>query len=125
MLKQTKMINKEPLTFKSRCPNAEKLKDVNHQLMQKDWIGLLTGTTCNDKFDNFSGIVNNTLDEVGPIKTIQISGKQRYIEPWMTRGLEESSKTKLKLYKKTLVHGSTPGDIKKYEEHRNLYNALK
>ena len=75
MFKQTKMINKEPLKFKSRCLNASELKDINHQLMQKDWIGLLTGTTCNDKFDKFSSIVNDMIEEVGPLKTVQISAK--------------------------------------------------
>ena len=58
MLKQTKLLNKEPLTFKSRCLNDDKLKAVNHKLMGKEWIGLLTGTTCNEKFNQFSDTVN-------------------------------------------------------------------
>ena len=70
MLRQTKMLNEEPLTFKSRCLNEEKLKEVKHHLMRKDWIGLLTGITCNEKFNQFSDIVNETLDEIGPIKTV-------------------------------------------------------
>ena len=101
MFKQTRMTNKEPLTFKSRCLTDSKLKDINHMLMQKDWIGLLTGTTVDDKFNTFSSIVNETIKEVGPLKTIRISAKRRYVEPWLTKGLELSSKTKLKLYKKT------------------------
>ena len=64
MLKQTKLLSKEPLTFNSRCLNEQKLKEVNHRLMRKDWIGLLTGTTCDDKFNQFSSIVNTTLDEI-------------------------------------------------------------
>ena len=75
MLKQTKLLNKEPLTFQSRCLNETKLKEVNHHLMQKDWIGMLNGTTCNDKFNKFTEIVNETLDEIGPIKTVRISAK--------------------------------------------------
>ena len=41
MLKQTRLLNKEPLTFKSRCLNDDKLKSANRKLMGKDWIGLL------------------------------------------------------------------------------------
>ena len=115
MLKQTKLLSKEPLTFMSRCLNEQKLKEVNHRLMRKDWIGLLTGTTCNDKFNQFSAIVNATLDEVSPTKTVKISAKRRYVEPWMTRGLGNASRTKLKLYKKYLQKGSTEDDRLKYK----------
>ena len=100
MLRQTKLINKEPLTFKSRCLNPEKLKRVNHLLMQKDWVGLLTGTTSSAKFDQLTNVIDCTLDEVSPVKTMRISAKRRFVEPWMTRGLEQLSKKKLALYKK-------------------------
>ena len=49
LLKQTKLLNKKPLVFESRCLNEAKLKTVNHQLMRKDWIGILMGATCNEK----------------------------------------------------------------------------
>ena len=67
MLKQTKLLNKEPLTFTCRCLNDQKLKEVNHRLMRKGWIGLLTGTTCDEKFNQFSATLNATLDEVAPL----------------------------------------------------------
>ena len=70
MVKQTKILNKEPLTFKSRCLNDDKLKDVNHKLMRKNWIGLLTGTMSDDKFNQFCEIVECILDEEAPIKTV-------------------------------------------------------
>ena len=93
--------------------------------MRKDWIGLLTGMTCDDKFNQFSSIVNATLDEIGPPKTVKISAKRRYVEPWMTRGLEDASRTKLKLYKKHLQKDSTDEDHLKYKRYRNIYNKLK
>ena len=95
--------------------------------MRKDWIGLLNGTTCNDKFNQFTDVVNQVLDDIGPIKTMRISAKWRYIKAWMTRGLEEASKTKLKLfiYKKCIQNGSTDEDQLKYKQHQNIYNELK
>ena len=68
LLKQTKLFKKEPLIYESRCLSDAKLKVVNHQLMRKDWIGLLAGSTCDEKFDQFSNILNEVLDEVGPMK---------------------------------------------------------
>ena len=125
MLKQTKILSKEPLTFTSRCLNEQKLKEVNHRLMRKDWIGLLTGTTCDEKFNQFSSIINTTLDEIAPSRTVKISTKRRYVKPWMTRGLEEASRTKLKLYKKYLQKNSSDDDHLKYKRYRNTYNELK
>ena len=125
MLKQTKLLNKEPLTFTSRCLNDQKLKEANHKLMRKDWVGLLTGTTCDEKFNQFSMILNTTLDEVAPTRTVRISGKRRYVEPWMTKGLEEASRTKLKLYKKYLLGDGSDEDLMKYKRYRNIYNETK
>ena len=42
----------------------------------------------------------------------------------MTKGLEKSSITKLKLYKSTLSPKHTPENVARYKTHRNLYNKL-
>ena len=94
MLKQTKLLNKDPLSFKSRCLNKTKLKVVNRHLVEKDWIGLLNGPTSSMKFDQFNNMVNAVLDNIAPEKVVKISAKHCYVEPWMTKGLEEASKTK-------------------------------
>ena len=91
MLKQTKLLNKDPLTFESRCLNDSKLKAVNNKLMQTDWIGVLTGTIGDEKFDQFSATVEHILDEMAPIKTVKVAAKRCFEEPWMTRGLEVAS----------------------------------
>ena len=125
LLKRMKLLNKEPLTFKSRCLNANKLKEANHLLMRKDWIGTLTGTTSNNKFNQFSNTVNEVLDDVALIRTVRISAKWQYVEPWMTKGLKSAAKIKLNLYRKSLEITSLDEDRKKYVAHRNIYNRLK
>ena len=125
MLKQTKLLHKDPLSFKSRCLNETKLKVVNCCLMEKDWIGLLTGTTSSMKFGQFSNMVNAVLDDIALEKVVKISPKCHYMEPWMTKGLEEASRTKHQLYKASLKRDSTNEDIENYRHHRNLYNKLK
>ena len=125
MLKQTRLLNSAPLEFNSRCLNEKKLKCANNILMNLDWIGLLTCTTSNQKFNQFSDKVNSILDQVTPIRKVKISTKKRFTEPWMTRSLAVSSDKKLKLYKKTLSATCTEEDIKVYKTYRNRYNALK
>ena len=65
--------------------------------MDIDWIGELNGTTSNEKFNQFCANVNGVLNEIAPKKTVKISAKHRYVKPWMTKGLEKSSATKLKV----------------------------
>ena len=71
MLNQTKLLNKDPLSFKSRCLNETKLKVVNRHLMEKDWTGLLNGTTSSMKFDPFSNMVNAVLDDIAPENVVK------------------------------------------------------
>ena len=100
MLKQTKLRDSEPITFNSQCLDDKKLKQVNADLMKVDWIGILNGTMFDEKFNQFSEKIDQILDKIAPVKEVRISAKRRFIEPWMTRGLEQSSCKKIRLYKK-------------------------
>ena len=125
MLKQMRLMNKELIEFKSRCLIETKLKKVNHKLMRVNWIGVLTGIMSDEKFNQFSDWIKQVLDKITPIKCVRISAKRRFVEPWMTRGLEVASCKKLNLYKKTLSNNCMEADQARYKEHRNLYNSLK
>ena len=65
------------MEFDSRCLNDKKLKRVNNILMNVDWIGILTGTTSNQKFNQFTDKVESVLDQVAPIKKVKISAKKK------------------------------------------------
>ena len=125
LLKQTKLRDSDPITFNSRCLDEKKLKQVNADLMTVDWIGVLNGTTCDEKFNQFSEKVDKILDKTAPVKEVKISAKRRFVEPWMTHGLDQSSCKKMRLYKKTLTANSTSIDQTRYKEYRNTYNKLK
>ena len=65
------------------------------------------------------------MDKVSPEKTIKISHKHKFVEPWMTHGIEVASRKIIKLYKKSINGNATEDDITKYGEYRNHYNKLK
>ena len=65
------------------------------------------------------------MEKISPLKTIRISGKRCYIEPWMSRGLEVSSRKKLQLYAQSIRANSTNQDCINYKNYRNLYNKTK
>ena len=93
--------------------------------MNTDLIGVLNGTTSNEEFNQFCDITNMVFDQIAPKKMVKISTKQRYVKPWMTKGLEKSSSVKMRLYRATLTASHTDADITKYKYHQNLYNKLK
>ena len=124
MLCQTRLADKTPLKYESRCLTEDKLDKVRDSLFQKDWVGLLNGTT-NENFDMFSLIISDELEKVAPKCIINVLAKRKFIEPWMMKGLEKAFNTKLKLYKVLLKPDHTEEDVVKYRMHRNIYNALK
>ena len=65
------------------------------------------------------------MNKVAPIKKVKISGKQRFCEPWLTKGIEKSIHKKNKLYKETLKKGASAVTIDTYKNYRNTYNKLK
>ena len=97
MLKQTRLLNTELSEFNSRCLNDSKLKHVNSTLMSVDWIGLLTGTTSNQKFNQFSDKVESVLDEVATVKKVRISAKKKVCRTLDDKkscfGIREKAKT--------------------------------
>ena len=125
MLKQTKICDKRSLTFESRNLNEAKIRHIKHLLFQIDWMGKLNSGDCNVYFNKFCKVVSDTMDKIAPHKLIHISAKRRFIEPWMIKGLEKASRTKKKLYKKTLTVNLTEEDVLTYRTHRNIYNKLK
>ena len=57
-----------------------------------DWIDELNTNDVNLNFEWLTQIVKEKMDEVAPEKVVRISGKRRFMEPWMTSGIEESSR---------------------------------
>ena len=125
LLKQTKITDKTPLTFESRSLMAEKLNVVKNKLYLEDWHGLLNKTNIDENFNLLNDKISDTLDEVAPVRTIIILARRRFIEPWMSKSLESSSRKKAQLYEETLKINATNSDRQKYRDYRNTYNRLK
>ena len=81
LLKQTKLCNKQLIEFQSRILMDKKFDAIRKGLNQVDWNGILNSDKCDTNFNTFCDILENKLDEVAPVKTIRISGKQCFQEP--------------------------------------------
>ena len=125
LLKQTRITDKTPLTFESRSLTAEKLNVVKNKLYLVDWYGLLNKTDVDENFNLLNDKISNTLEEIAPARTIIVSARRRFVEPWMSKSLESSSRKKMRLYKDTFLKNATNSDRQKYRDYRNIYNRLK
>ena len=112
LLKQTKILDRRPIEFNSRVLTEDKFNLIRDALYRVDWIGELNNTDVNTNFNHFVQVTNEKMDEVAPVKLVRISGKRRFVEPWMTTGIEESSKKCKELYKITLQKDTHPESVK-------------
>ena len=125
MLKQTKVTDKTNLELKSRNLNDTKIGIIRDELFTVDWIGELNNKSSSENFTKFCSIVKSIMDKVSPERTIIISHKHIYVEPWMTHGIELASRKKLELYKKSISKNGSMVDAEKYRKYRNELNKLK
>ena len=73
LLKQTKIVDKNPLTFQSRSLKDEKLNIVKNKLYLEDWYGLLNKSDVDENFNLLNDKISIVLDEVAPVRTITVS----------------------------------------------------
>ena len=125
LLRQTKIKNNTPLIFESRKLTNKTVNSIKAALDHINWEEKLSGSDCNENFNKFTTLLDSIMEKHSPLRKIRISSKRIYTEPWMSRGLEISSKKKDTLYKKTLKPDCTADCIVTYKNYRNLYNKTK
>ena len=118
-------MDKTPIEFKSQKLNKDKITRIKNKLFNTDWNVLLSNTDCNTNFNAFCDHLNSVMEAVAPLVAVKITGKQRFVEPWMTTGLETTILKNKKLCHQTLRVTSMPKDLEQYKNHRNLLNRLK
>ena len=125
LAKQTKVRNNDHIEFESRCLSETKISRIKKALDEVDWHGTLNSDSCSNNFDMLMRMINAIMDQEAPVRTIRHSGKRRFVEPWITTGLDNSARTVRKLYKSALQSDANLEAWKKYRSYRNRYNRTK
>ena len=115
LLKQTKLVDKTPLVYKSRILTNGKIELIKQRLKETDWNGILNSEDCNANFNTFHKELISVMDNVASEVTIRISGHRKFMEPWMTTGIETSNGKCQRLYQKTLAPNCTEEIQQKYK----------
>ena len=125
LVKQAKLLDKSQLEFDSKSLNDNKLCKIKHKLYSVDWVRLLNSESCDENFNKCNAKINEVMDQIAPLKTVSISAKCRYKEPWMSKCIEISSRKNSELYKATLKEGCANKMCERHKNYRNCYNQLK
>ena len=75
LIKQTKLMDKTPIEFKSRKLNKDKITRIKNKLFNTDWNVLLSNTDCNTNFNIFCNHLNSAMETVAPLVAVKITGK--------------------------------------------------
>ena len=97
-----------------RIMNSQNLENLNCSLSNKNWDFILNEKNHSRAADLLTTEMNEELDKTCPKKSSPS-------QPWFSSGLRVSSKTKYKLFKKSL---KKPSLKPRYRIYRNVYNKL-
>ena len=117
-------IKTKPLTFKHRPLNERQITQINNQLEHTNWDFTLN-TNANEAYNLFIDKVTQTINTFAPEKTCNISRSKVRKMPWFSSGLQRSSFTVRKLYRKAMGKNKEHPDFLKYKSYKNAYNRIK
>ena len=99
----------------------------NQVLNNADWSGVLSSDNPCEAYSLFINKYLTLLNQTIPEKTVRFNKNKHKIQPWITRGILKSHKTKNKLFNKLQgYHNQLFYKIKldEYTAYRNIYNNV-
>ena len=99
--------------IQTRKLNTKKMETLNNKINEIDWTNELKDKDANESFNILHEFLNNELNEIAPVTTIEVSGKKLIRNKWLTTRLMKSMAKQRKLYKKTIQKNSTTEDHEK------------
>ena len=123
----SKIKKHQPSTVQYRQITDENLQKLNDKLSQHDWNSIYILDDPDIAYNNFINIYQEYLDDCMPIKLCKFNRLKHKIEPWITKGLIKSLKTKNKLYTNYIKCTDPQEKINKenkFKIFRNIYNKL-
>ena len=110
-------------TLKYRNFSNENVSLFCEALVNTDWNEVFESNDVNQAANNFSVNFLHHFNNFFPVQTRPANRNKVPIEPWFTKGLLISRKTKLKLYKKWQSKGRVEFK-ERFVLYRNLFNKL-
>ena len=117
-------INSKPVKITCRPINDVNLANMKSHLDTIDWTIILLNMKPNEANNHFNKVLTNSLNSHIP-KTIALPYEDILRLPWMTPALLKSTKTKYKMYGKSLGKPKSRFSYINFIKYRNTYNMIK
>ncbi len=113
-----------PVKIRCRKLNDANIARIKNALRFVDWTPV-NDLGANEGYDFVINKIISIMNTIAPEREIIIKPSNLIHEPWMTRGLTESSKKCDKMFRK--INGKSKDDPSyiQYKEYRNFFNNLK
>ena len=112
-----------PAFVRTQNFNAEKVGAFKEQLSRVDWNSVLNQVDTQSAYDNFYGIFNRLYTHHFPIKNIRFDKNIHNIEPFMSKSILKSRKTKFELAE-IKIRFPTEINVSKYINIENVMIRL-
>jgi len=113
-----------PTTIQYRKITSDTYTQMNSFLSSQDFSSLNYGS-INDAYSLFSDKLANCLNEYAPVRTKTVPSQYLKQEPWMSKGLLVSMKTKAKLFRKCKGKSRDEPAYRAYQTYNKLFNKVK
>ena len=114
---------KQPLKRTIRKLSDKNIAAINSELNQINWQQELNMTSSNVGFTTFHTKTLEVLNRIAPERTVMIT-RHKKPNPWITKGIINSSQKLRKLYSKTIVENNDTDHLA-YKTRRNILAKTK
>lgn len=114
----------ESKAFDKRTWSDDALSGIMNDMLSWDWTNL-ESDSLDEAFDLFSKRMQISIEKNAPLKTGIIPPNQVKREPWMTKGLMTSARSKHKLFKKSIGKPKEHRHAKQYLAYKTIFNKAK
>ena len=105
--------------IQTRKLDTKKMELLNNRIQDMNWTTILHDKDANESFNTLHKIFGDQLNDIAPVKTLEVSDKKLIKNKWLSSGLLRCMNKQRRLYKKTLQKNRKPQDQEHYRLYRN------
>ena len=118
------LFTKKPIRIETRALNDDKIEMIRKKIDKIDWKQELMDKDTDGAYSLCYDIIQTTLHDISPLKTISIKPQKILQQPWMTLGLQKSQQKQYMLYKQSINKRGNISAEMKYKTYRNKLKEI-
>ena len=117
-------IDNAELVLEKRKFSDKAFASINQDLLFANWA-IMYGMDVNCCYQYLLNVIQKSFDKWAPIKTIKVSKKSCFVEPWLSVKLMKLNTKSKKLFARSRRLNASMEDVTKYKNYRKSLTVLK